>query len=234
MCGIVGAFSFARKDFRVTESYVTCMRDTMAHRGPDGASTWVSKDGTIGFGHRRLAIIDLTDIANQPMSNEDGTLWLVFNGEIYNHADIRAELERIGGHYWKTHHSDTEVIVHAFEQWGIDCLDRFRGMFAIAIWDAKKRELWLVRDRIGVKPLYYSIHDGRVVFASEIKALLDDPDQKRGVNEESLYHYLSFLTTPAPHTLFEGIMKLRPGSWLRISDNGSIKEQKYLGCMGSR
>ena len=227
MCGIVGAFAFARNDFRVSQSYITCMRDTMAHRGPDGASAWVSDNGRVGLGHRRLAIIDLSDIANQPMSNEDESLWLIFNGEIYNHAEIRSELERIGGHRWKTDHSDTEVIVHSFEQWGIDCLERFRGMFAIAIWDAKKRELWLIRDRIGIKPLYYSIHDGRIVFASEIKALLEDPDQKRGVNEEALYHYLSFLTTPAPQTLFEGIMKLRPGSWLRISEDGTIKENKY-------
>ena len=137
MCGIVGAFAFARNDFRVSPSYITCMRDTMAHRGPDGASAWISGDCRVGLGHRRLAIIDLSDIANQPMSNEDETLWLVFNGEIYNHAEIRSELEKIGGHRWKTDHSDTEVIVHSFEQWGIDCLERFRGMFAIAVWDAK-------------------------------------------------------------------------------------------------
>jgi asparagine synthase (glutamine-hydrolysing) len=227
MCGIVGAFTFNHNDFRITEKYITRMRDTMAHRGPDGASTWISDDGRVGLGHRRLAIIDLSDAANQPMSNEDGSLWLVFNGEIYNHAEIRTELEKLGAHKWKTDHSDTEVIVHAFEHWGIDCVEKFRGMFALAIWDAKKSELWLIRDRIGIKPLYYSIHNGRIVFASEIKALLQDPDQQRAVNDEALYYYLSFLTAPAPQTLFDGVFKLPAGSWLRISGDGTVREKRY-------
>jgi asparagine synthase (glutamine-hydrolysing) len=158
----------------------------------------LTRRGQVGLGHRRLSIIDLSEAAAQPMCNEDGTLWVTFNGEIYNHAEIRAELEQIGGHQWKTDHSDTEVILHAFEQWGIDCLHKFRGMFAIALWDAKERELWLIRDRIGIKPLYYSIHNGRITFASEIKALLQDPNQKRAVHEEAFYHYLSFLTTQRP------------------------------------
>jgi asparagine synthase (glutamine-hydrolysing) len=199
----------------------------MEHRGPDGAGNWISPDRHMGLGHRRLSIIDLSESAGQPMSNEDGSLWVVFNGEIYNHADIRTELEQLGGHTWKTDHSDTEVILHAFEEWGIDSIHRFRGMFAIGLWDTKKRELWLIRDRIGIKPLYYSVHHGRVTFASEIKALLQDPDQERSVDEESLYHYLSFLTTPAPKTLFSGIRKVPNGSWLRISDTGVIREHRY-------
>src|SRR5207247_11320126 len=117
-----------------------------------------------------------------------------------------------------------EVILHAFEEWGIECLQRFRGMFAFALWDAKARELWLVRDRIGVKPLYYSNHHGRIVFASEIKALLEDPIQQRRVDEEAFYHYLSFLTTPAPQTLFAGIMKLEPGTWVRVSSDGTMRK----------
>ncbi|PYV27562.1 MAG: asparagine synthetase B, partial [Acidobacteria bacterium] len=133
------------------------MRDVMDHRGPDGVGLWISPDGRVGLGHRRLAIIDLSEAAAQPMSNEDGSLWIAFNGEIYNHAEIRSELEARGSHQWKTDHSDTEVILHAFEQWGIDCLAKFRGMFTIALWDSNRRELWLIRDRIGVKPLYYSI-----------------------------------------------------------------------------
>jgi asparagine synthase (glutamine-hydrolysing) len=227
MCGIVGAFSFRNSSFRVSESYLEAMRDTMSHRGPDGAGAFISSDGRLGLGHRRLAIIDLSDNALQPMTNEDGTLRVVFNGEIYNHADIRKELENLGGHRWKTDHSDTEVILHAFEQWGIACLEKFRGMFAIALWDAKKRELWLIRDRMGVKPLYYSIHHGRVTFASEIKALLADPEQKREVNEEALYYYLSFNAPPAPLTLFEGIRKVAPSNWLRISDDGQVNESRY-------
>ena len=227
MCGIVGSLVFGGGTFTVTEPYLLAMRDTMLHRGPDGGGLWISDDGRLGLGHRRLAIIDLTTTANQPMANEDGTIRVVFNGEIYNHAEIRSELEQIGGHRWKTSHSDTEVIVHAFEQWGIDCLERFRGMFAFALWDGRSRELWLVRDRIGVKPLYFSVHHGRITFASEIKALLADPQQHRAVNEQALYHYLSFLTTPAPDTMFEGIHKLAGGSWLRVSEDGQIREQRY-------
>jgi asparagine synthase (glutamine-hydrolysing) len=203
------------------------MRDTMVHRGPDGAGLWISPDGRVGLGHRRLSIIDLSDAAAQPMSNEDGTLWVSFNGEIYNHIEIRRELESLGTYRWKTDHSDTEVILHAFEQWGIGCLDKFRGMFAIALWDAVRRELWLIRDRIGVKPLYYSVLNGRLVFASEIKAILQDPAQRRALSEEALYHYLSFLTVPAPQTLFEGINKLPPGTWLRVRADGKLDERRY-------
>jgi asparagine synthase (glutamine-hydrolysing) len=227
MCGIVGAFSFRDSGFRVTERYLTPMRDAMAHRGPDGWGNWISPDERVGLGHRRLSIIDLSNDAAQPMSNEDGSLWVVFNGEIYNHAAIRNELEQLGGHRWKTDHSDTEVILHAFEQWGIDCLQKFRGMFAIALWDARARQLWLIRDRIGIKPLYYSVHHGRITFASEIKALLRDPEQQRDVSHEALYHYLSFLTSPAPDTLFAGIHKLPAGTWLRVQEDGQLHEQRY-------
>jgi len=227
MCGIVGAFSFKNSTFRISEPYLARMRDAMSHRGPDGAGMFISDDRQVGLGHRRLAIIDLSTRADQPMTNEDGTLWVVFNGEIYNHADIRAELEELGGHRWKTDHSDTEVILHAFEQWGIECVQKFRGMFAIALWDAKQRQLWLIRDRIGVKPLYYSIHHGRITFASEIKALLEDEEQKRSVNEEALYYYLTFHATPAPQTLFSGIQKVGPAGWLRIREDGHIVESRY-------
>src|SRR3954452_1440813 len=227
MCGIAGTLSLDPASFQVTPEFVDRMRETLAHRGPDGAETWVDDDRRIGLGFRRLAIIDLSDSAMQPMANEDGSVRLVFNGEIYNHAEIRKELEAIGGHRFRTDHSDTEVIVHAFEQWGIDCLHRFRGMFALAIWDARANELWLVRDRIGIKPLYWSLHHGRLSFASEIKALLTDPQQERAVDEQALYHYLSFLTTPGPQTLFKGIRKLAGGTWLRVSADGDVREHRY-------
>jgi asparagine synthase (glutamine-hydrolysing) len=227
MCGLVGALTYSPGNFAITEPYLMRMRDTMTHRGPDGAGIWISSDGRVGLGHRRLSIIDLAEAANQPMSNEDGSLWIVFNGEIYNHAEIRRELEKTGRHQWKTDHSDTEVILHAFEEWGIDCLEKFRGMFAMALWDAKARELWLIRDRIGIKPLYYSIHNGRLTFASEIKALLQDPDQHKAVHEEAFYHFLSFLTTPAPQTLFDGIKKLPGGTWLRMREDGEVRECRY-------
>jgi asparagine synthase (glutamine-hydrolysing) len=227
MCGIAGVVVFDHGHFRVSDSYLTDMTDAMAHRGPDGAGNWRSSDGRVGLGHRRLSIIDLSHAADQPMSNHDGSVQLILNGEIYNHAEIRTELERLGRFRWKTDHSDTEVIVHAFEQWGIDCVEKFRGMFAIAIWDANRRELWLIRDRIGVKPLYYSVHHGRITFASEIKALLQDPEQERAVDEQGFYHFLSFLTTPAPNTLFRGIHKLPGGTWLRVRDDGRIEERRY-------
>jgi len=226
MCGITGTLSFDPAAFRVTDDLVTRMRDSIAHRGPDGAATWVADDGRIGLGFRRLAIIDLSDTAMQPMPNEDGSVRIVFNGEIYNHAEIRPELERLG-HVFRTDHADTEVLVHGFEEWGIDVVHRLRGMFAFAAWDERTRELWLVRDRIGIKPLYWSLHHGRLSFASEIKALLQDPQQERAVDEEALYHYLSFLTTPAPQTLFRGIRKLAGGTWLRVSENGDVREERY-------
>jgi len=211
----------------VDAGLLAAMRDRMAHRGPDGAGAWVSPDGRVGLGHRRLSIIDLSTAADQPMENEDGSLRIVFNGEIYNHAEIRRELERRGGHAWRTDHSDTEVILHAYEEWGIECLHRFRGMFAFALWDGRERALWLVRDRVGVKPLYYSLLPGRLNFGSEIKALLADPAQPRQVDPESLFHYLSFLTVPAPKTMFAGIRKLPPGTWLRIAADGSMREERW-------
>jgi asparagine synthase (glutamine-hydrolysing) len=232
MCGIVGTMVLEGSDFQVTEPYITAMRDTMVHRGPDGGETWVAEDGRIGLGHRRLSIIDLSAAADQPMSNEDGSIWIAFNGEIYNHAEIRTELEALGGHTWRTDHSDTETIIHAFEEWGIDCIHRFRGMFGIALWDGRSRELWLIRDRIGIKPVYYSLHDGRLVFASEIKALLEDPDQKRAVDEEAFFHYLTFMTTPAPMTLFEGVRKVPNATWMCIREDGSVEETRYWDALG--
>lgn len=225
MCGIVGALSF--NDFKITPDYLNKMRDKLVHRGPDGANTWIGDNGHVGLGHQRLAIIDRSEWASQPMSNHDKTLWLCFNGEIYNHEEIRQELNRVGAFTWKTSHSDTEVLLHAFQHWGIGCLQYFRGMYAFALWDQRAQALWLVRDRLGIKPLYYSFHHNRLTFASEIKALLADPDQKRAINEEGLFHYLSFLTTPAPQTLFKDIYKLPPATYLRIDANGTTQQETY-------
>jgi len=224
MCGIAGAVSFG--DFEVTGDYVTALREPLAHRGPDGARTWVSDDARVGLGFRRLAIIDLSEEAMQPMTNEDGRVRLLMNGEIYNHADLRRELEE-AGHRFRTDHADTEVIAHAFEEWGIECVQRFRGMFALAIWDERERRLWLARDRVGIKPLYWSVHHGRLVFGSELKALFADPEQPRAVDEEALYHYLSFLTTPAPLTMFAGINKLPAATWLRVDLDGTLEERRW-------
>lgn len=226
MCGLVGFLNFQGVN-HISPVLLDRMREVMYHRGPDSGNSWISPRGNVGLAHRRLAIVDLSELANQPMCNRDGSLWLVFNGEIYNHGELRKELNELGCTGWQTDHSDAEVILHAFEQWGIDCVERFRGMFAFALWDNRYRELWFARDRVGVKPLYYSFHSDHVTFASEIKALLLDPSQRRQVNEEALYHYLSFLTTPAPQTLFKGIKKVPGGTWIRIQESGKITEHRY-------
>ncbi|OGN55966.1 MAG: asparagine synthase (glutamine-hydrolyzing) [Chlamydiae bacterium RIFCSPHIGHO2_12_FULL_44_59] len=222
MCGLTGQLIFDGNARTLQPSLLQAMTDTMKHRGPDGEGIWIAEDGKVGFGFRRLSIVDRSTSADQPMSS--GSVHLVFNGEIYNHLDIRKELS----HYpWKTDHSDTEALLHAYEEWGIDFVHKLRGMFAIALWDARTKELWLIRDRIGIKPLYYSVHSDYIHFASEIKALLQNPEQKRAVHEEALYHYLSFSMTPAPQTLFDGIQKLSPGTWLRIRSDGSMLEKRY-------
>jgi asparagine synthase (glutamine-hydrolysing) len=141
------------------------MCDSISHRGPDGEGFWVGDGGRVGLGHRRLSIIDLSTAANQPMSTPDGSIWVVFNGEIYNHAEIRRELEAMGDRIWQTDHSDTEVLLHAYQRWGIEALHRFRGMFAFGLWDGRMKELYLVRDRIGVKPLYYTRYGRKIAFA---------------------------------------------------------------------
>lgn len=227
MCGIVGCFVFNGSSLRISNNYLTKMRDTMIHRGPDGGNNWISEDEKVGLAHRRLSIIDLSNQASQPMSNWDDSIQIVFNGEIYNHAEIREQLLISGVNNWKTSHSDTEVILNSFQYWGIDFIHKLRGDFAIGIWDSKLKELWLMRDRLGVKPLYYSLNEDRITFASEIKALLEFPNQRREVNEEALYHYLSFLTTPAPSTLFNGINKMQPGTYMKISANGEVIVNKY-------
>jgi asparagine synthase (glutamine-hydrolysing) len=227
MCGVVGALLFRSSNFTIRESYITEMRDSMAHRGPDAAGTWVSTDGRVGLGHRRLSVIDLAEVANQPMNSADRSLWISFNGEIYNHAEIRSELDASDSPQWNTAHSDTEVILNAFRKWGIDCVHKLRGMFAFVLWDGRKRELWLVRDRIGIKPLYYSVHNNRIVFASQVNALLKDPDQDRVVDEVAFYHYLTFQGTPAPQTLLRGIKKVPPGTWLRVDESGTVREHRY-------
>jgi len=225
MCGIAGIFSFGGAPLERATLQRMC--DRLAHRGPDGEGIWLSPDRKVGFGHRRLSIIDLSSAAAQPMANHDGSIQLVFNGEIFNHAEIRRELEREASYHWQTDHSDTEVIIHAYERWGIDCVHRFRGDFAIALWDGRERCLWLMRDRVGVKPLYYARFAGGIAFASEIKALFELPQVPRGLNEEALGEYLSFLTPAAPRTLFAGIEKLPCATRMRIRADGHVHTERY-------
>lgn len=230
MCGITGLFCFGEK-LRVDETILTRMRDTMVHRGPDGAANWISRDGRVGLGHRRLSIIDLSTVASQPMPNEDETVWITYNGEIYNHLGLRRELVA-AGHQFRTDHSDTEVIVHGYEEWGMEgLLQRIEGDYAIGLWDARQEKLFLVRDRIGVKPLYFSLVDGAILFGSEIKAILAHPSVSRDVDPIAMYHYLSFLTTPAPLTMFKGIFKLPAGHVLEIGRDGSFKATRYWDAL---
>jgi asparagine synthase (glutamine-hydrolysing) len=220
MCGIAGRFNFDPAQ-PVDRQRLSSMTDVLAHRGPDGQGLYI--DAGIGLGHRRLSIIDLATGA-QPLTNEDGTVWVVFNGEIYNFAEIRSELETFG-HRFRTH-SDTEVIVHAYEQWGARAVDRFRGMFAFAVWDARKRRLLVARDRLGIKPLYYAVRRDAVVFASEIKSLLEDPDVPREWSAEAIDAYLALQYVPAPATVYKAIRKL-PAGHLLIAENGGTSVQQY-------
>lgn len=228
MCGICGFIKLTDSTVRIDRQYLEDMNNQMIHRGPDGARIWLSNDNLVGMGHRRLSIIDLSERASQPMENEDGSVVLTFNGEIYNHAEIRRELEATGHHIWRTDHSDTEVIIHAYEEWGMKCLERFRGMFAFVLWDSKKRTAYAVRDRMGIKPLYYMISGGVFTFASDINSLLKVMPRKPSVNERALYDYLSFLCTPGEDTLFSEIKKLEPARYLAIKNDGSqIKKVQY-------
>ncbi len=226
MCGIAGQLFFSSSSRRCNAEILTKMATSMAHRGPDGEGIWLSKSNHTGLAHRRLSIIDLSDQAAQPMVAECGRYTIVYNGEVYNHAMLRAELEGLG-HRFTTNHSDTETVLRAFIEWGVDSVHRLHGMFAFAVWDDREKCLWLVRDRIGIKPLYYTIKADGVSFGSEIKAILTDPHQKREINEEALFHYLTFMTVPAPDTLFDGINKLPAGSWIRVSQEGEVKQSRY-------
>jgi len=209
MCGIAG---FARVGAdRETPAVLERMTCAIRHRGPDDFGYYV--DPHVALGHRRLSIIDLA-AGHQPMSNEDGTAWIVYNGEIFNHAEVRPELERAGHRY--VSHCDTETIIHAYEEFGPACLERFRGMFAFALWDKRRKTLWCARDRLGIKPFYY-FWNGRVfAFASEIKALLEHPEISPRLEESGLPEYLAFGYLSGEQTLFSGIRKLMPGHWLQL------------------
>jgi asparagine synthase (glutamine-hydrolysing) len=210
MCGICGIFD--RSGEPIDRPLLSGMTAALQHRGPDGQGEFVDRE--IGLGHRRLSIIDV-DGGSQPIANENGSLQVVFNGEIYNFVELREQLEGFG-HQFATR-SDTEVIVHAYEQWGRDCVRKFNGMFAFAIWDTVRRELFVARDHLGIKPLYYVDLGNRVLFSSEIKALLKDPDCPRAVDARGLADLFTFRYVPSPGTLFSGIRKLPPGHSMTIS-----------------
>src|ERR1043166_6021879 len=230
MCGICGSWECGASEGRVDLSLVERMRDEMHHRGPDDQGAAIFDNRRLGLGFRRLSIIDLSPAGNQPMHGcASKQVSIVFNGEIYNHADLRPGLEQRGHQY--TSRTDTETILHLYEERGLGFVNDIEGDFGIALWDAEREQLVLARDRIGVKPLYYYHQDGRFIFASEIKAILQHPAVTRDIDEESLYHYLTFLTTPAPHTLFRNIQKLPAGHMLVVKRDGSMNLRQYWDAL---
>jgi asparagine synthase (glutamine-hydrolysing) len=230
MCGIAGVFDYGFKARpEIDAELLVRMSDAMVHRGPDDSGYYIAPTGVCGLTFRRLSIVDLSPAGHQPMSTPDGRYTLVFNGEIYNHKVIRAELEAKGYKYRSQ--SDTETILYAYQEWGEACLDKFFGMWAIAIWDEHEQELFCARDRIGIKPLYFATPSGRFIFASEIKVLLTHPSIRARLNEDALPHYLSLMMPPAPDTMFKGIHRLEAGHCMRIKANGDIQKRQWWSLL---
>jgi len=222
MCGITGIVDKKGVD----EALLLQMRDTMVHRGPDDSGIWLNPNRTVGLAHRRLSIIDLSEAGKQPMSDSSGKVWITFNGEIYNFEEIRYELRRKG--YQFKSNTDTEVIINAYGEWGTDCLERLNGMFAFGIYDEGKKIIFLARDRVGKKPLYYTRREGRFVFASELKSLLRDKTLSREIDLQALNHYLAFGYIGGDLCIFKSVRKLLPAYAMIYSvRNGESKIWKY-------
>jgi asparagine synthase (glutamine-hydrolysing) len=225
MCGIAGFIWIDGRGERIAPGRTArTMADTLTHRGPDDAGVWESADACVGLSHRRLSIIDLSPLGRNPMSWDGGRLWITFNGEIYNFGELRSELES-RGHRFRSQ-TDTEVILAAYDQWGLDAVQRFAGMFAFALWDAPRRRLWLVRDRVGKKPLYYAQLDRTLRFASELKAIVVDPTFPRDVDADAVRLYLRFGYVPSPLTIYRHARKLPPAHYL-VCEDGSVRVQRY-------
>lgn len=220
MCGIVGSIHFDQRP--VQPGYIEQMANVLKHRGPDDAGVFI--DRSVGLGHRRLKIIDLSPAGHQPMSNADETVWITFNGEIYNFPELRNDLIRLGRTF--VSRSDTEVILQAYEQWGDQCVERFNGMFAFGIWDSRQKKLVLVRDRLGVKPLFYYVDDQKLLFASEIKAILQYPQVNTELDHSAIYDYFSLNYVPSPKTPFTHIRSVLPGHKLSVR-HGLVETEAY-------
>jgi asparagine synthase (glutamine-hydrolysing) len=221
MCGIAGIWSSRRP---VGQAAADSMTDSLARRGPDGRATKTLDDGRLVLGHRRLSIIDLSDAGSQPMCNEDGTVWLTFNGEIYNYAALRRELEGCG-HVFRSH-ADSETIIHGYEEWGTDCVRRLRGIFAFGIYDAKVRSLFLARDHVGIKPLYFHRGPDTFIFGSQPRAILAAEQLRASVDRSAFSLYLAYGNVPGAACIYDGIEKLLPGHWLLLKD-GALRIQQY-------
>jgi asparagine synthase (glutamine-hydrolysing) len=222
MCGILAQINFKSP---IDPLVFNTMRDTMTHRGPDGANSLFFNDHSIALGHRRLSIIDLTSAGQQPMCNEDESLWLTFNGEIYNYKSLRKELEAQGHQF--ASNTDSEVLLHGYEAWGINLVDRLKGMFAFCIWNLDDKSMFLARDRFGIKPLCYYQDENTFLAASELKAIVTSPSVPKVLNMKALSDYLVFRYVPSPHSIWKGIQKLPPASCMMIKADGSSRQWEY-------
>ncbi len=222
MCGIIGRWN---KQKLIDKDLFNLMRDTMIHRGPDGYDSFFRDDMMLALGHRRLSLLDLSLTGKQPICNKNKTIWLTVNGEIYNYIELRNELVILG--YTFKSSSDSEVILHGYEEWGIQVLEKLNGMFAFGIWDETKQKLFIARDRFGIKPLYYYQANSQFIFASEIKAIIKDKSILREIDYSSVCDYFYYRYVPSPKSIFKNIFKLEPGYYLEISSPENIKKTKY-------
>ncbi|HQS83365.1 MAG: asparagine synthase (glutamine-hydrolyzing) [Alphaproteobacteria bacterium 16-39-46] len=221
MCGIAGIFNF--NDQTVAYSQLKAMTDAIAHRGPDGEGHYI--DEYVGLGHRRLAIIDLSPAGHQPMQTQDGRFTITYNGEVYNFKELRIQLEALGHQFHS--HTDTEVILNAYAEWGHNCLNKFNGMFAFAIWDKKEKKLFLARDRYGIKPFYYCKADRSIIFSSEIKAIVASGLYESKLDKEGLVEYLTFQNFFTNKTLFKDVKMLMPGHYAYVDERGKFENHQY-------
>jgi asparagine synthase (glutamine-hydrolysing) len=225
MCRIVGLWDQRAAPAAGLSAIVERMRDSLAYGGPDGQGSYLDREHGLALGHRRLTVLDLSDAGRQPMKDAEREVWTVYNGEIYNFREIRAELEGLGHRFASV--SDTEVLLQAYRRWGMRMLDRFRGMFAFALWDRPQGKLILARDRAGAKPLYWSFRDRVLVFASELKALQEYPGFRKELDPEALWFFLQLGYIPGPRSIFRGVHRLEPGCWLELDSGGELRTHRY-------
>lgn len=232
MCGIAGYLNLNKQDFKLDKDILFKMQKSISHRGPDSFGTWISEKNFVAFAHSRLSIIDLSSAGHQPMMDTNKTVVISFNGEIYNHLKLRRKLESLGYKYFSN--TDTETLIYAYKEWGIKFLDKLDGIFSMAIFDLNKNHFYLIRDRIGVKPAYYSLQSGIFSFASEIKALWQLPWLNKKIKKESVYDYLTFMVTPAPKTIFEDIYKLEAGNYISIDFNKKVEIKNWYSPLDNK
>ncbi len=227
MCGIAGILNYTGQRFDIRESDLRRMAESIRHRGPDDEGVWLSDNRDVGLAFTRLSIVELSNAGAQPMHSPCGRYHIIYNGETYNHGSIRDELKELGHEF--AGRADSETVMHALMEWGLDALDKFDGMFAFCFYDSDKKRAWLVRDRIGIKPLYYSFQNGVCFFASEIKAMMAHGGITAGIDPLACYHYLTFLTTPAPQTMFKGIGKIPAGHYIEIEFKHDNRPYRITG-----